>query len=311
MKKKTMETKILKVQTDENIRADKYIALKESELTRSHIQKLIESGNVYINGKPINKKTILKNGDEITISIPEPEILDAKPQDIPIDIVYEDDDIIIVNKPRDMVVHPANGNPDGTLVNALMYKCKSNLSTINGVIRPGIVHRIDKDTTGILMVAKNDSAHLFLSEQIKDHSFTREYIALADGNIKEDTKRIDKPIGRSEKDRKKMAVTMKNSKEAITDIEVLERFTTHTLIKCKLYTGRTHQIRVHLASIGHPITGDAVYGAKKQPLFDRGQLLHAKKLGFIHPATKEYIEFEKDIPKEFEEVLEKLRNLRK
>lgn len=310
MKKKTMETKILKVQTDENIRADKYIAQKEPELTRSHIQKLIESGNVYINGNPINKKTILKNGDEITISIPEPEILDAKPQDIPIDIVYEDDDIIIVNKPRDMVVHPANGNPDGTLVNALMYKCKSNLSTINGVIRPGIVHRIDKDTTGILMVAKNDSAHLFLSEQIKDHSFAREYIALADGNIKEDTKRIDKPIGRSEKDRKKMAVTMKNSKEAITDIEVLERFTTHTLIKCKLYTGRTHQIRVHLASIGHPITGDAVYGSKKQPLFDRGQLLHAKKLGFIHPSKKEYIEFEKDIPKEFEEVLEKLRNIR-
>ncbi len=302
-----MEEKKLTVITDEAIRADKYIAGVFEELTRSHIQKLIDSENVSINGKICTKKTIVKTGDEITICIPEPEVLDAKPQDIPLDIVYEDDDVIIVNKPRNMVVHPANGNPDGTLVNALMHKCKDKLSTINGVIRPGIVHRIDKDTTGILMVAKNDSSHLFLSEQIKDHSFVREYIALCDGNIKENTKRIDKPIGRSEKDRKKMAVTMKNSKEAITDVEVLERFGTHTLIKCKLYTGRTHQIRVHLSSIGHPITGDAVYGAKKQPLFDKGQLLHAYKLGFIHPNTKKYIEFEKNIPEEFTQVLKKLQ----
>lgn len=291
----------------EPVRADKYIVSELSELTRSHIQKLIEDGNILINGKPCSKKTLVKKDDEITVLIPTPVLLDAKPQDIPIDIVYEDDDVIIVNKPRNMVVHPAGGNPDGTLVNALMYRFSGSLSTINGVIRPGIVHRIDKDTTGILMVAKNDHSHLFLSEQIKDHSFVREYIALCDGNIKEDTKRIDKPIGRSEKDRKKMAVTMKNSKEAITDIEVIKRFGTHTLIKCKLYTGRTHQIRVHLSSIGHAITGDSVYGAKKQPLFDKGQLLHAYKLGFIHPKTNKYIEFTKDIPEEFEEVLKKLQ----
>ncbi len=302
-----MEEKKLTVIITEPIRADKYIPTAVPELTRNHIQKLIESENVLINNKVCTKKTLVKNNDEITIFIPEPELLDAKPQDIPLDIVYEDDDVIIVNKPRDMVVHPAGGNPDGTLVNALMYRFSDSLSTINGVIRPGIVHRIDKDTTGILMVAKNDNSHLFLSDQIKDHSFVREYIALCDGNIKEDTKRIDKPIGRSEKDRKKMAVTAKNSKEAITDIEVIERFRTHTLVRCKLYTGRTHQIRVHLSSIGHPVTGDAVYGAKKQPLFDRGQLLHAYKLGFIHPKNKTYIEFTKDIPEEFEQVLKKLR----
>ncbi len=302
-----MEEKTLIVSTTQPLRADKYIPSVLPELTRNHIQKLIEDGNVLINKKACTKKTLVKNDDEITIFIPEPEVLNAKPQDIPIDIIHQDSDVIIVNKPRNMVVHPAGGNPDGTLVNALMYKFSDSLSTINGVIRPGIVHRIDKDTTGLLMVAKNDKSHLFLSEQIKDHSFVREYIALCDGNIKEATKRIDKPIGRSEKDRKKMAVTAKNSKEAITDIEVIERFHTHTLIKCKLYTGRTHQIRVHLSSIGHPITGDAVYGAKKQPLFDRGQLLHAYKLGFIHPKTKQYIEFTKEIPEEFERVLKKLR----
>ncbi len=302
-----MEEKRITVETESSVRADKYIPTVLYDLTRSHIQKLIEKGNVFINGKECSKKTLVNNNDEILIIIPEPELLDAKPQDIPIDVIYEDDDVIIVNKPRNMVVHPANGNPDGTLVNALMHRFSDSLSTINGVIRPGIVHRIDKDTTGILMVAKNDNSHLFLSEQIKDHSFVREYIALCDGNIKEDTKRIDKPIGRSEKDRKKMAVTMKNSKEAITDVEVIERFQTHTLIRCKLYTGRTHQIRVHLSSIGHPITGDSVYGAKKQPLFERGQLLHAQKLGFIHPTTKEYIEFTKEIPEEFEAVVNKLR----
>jgi len=302
-----MEEKRITVKASEPIRADKYIPTVLTELTRSHIQKLIENQNVFINGNICTKKTSVKENDEILVIIPEPVVLDAKPQDIPIDILYEDNDVIIVNKPRNMVVHPAGGNPDGTLVNALMYKFSDSLSTINGVIRPGIVHRIDKDTTGILMVAKNDSSHLFLSEQIKDHSFVREYIALCDGNIKEDTKRIDKPIGRSEKDRKKMAVTMKNSKEAITDVEVIERFQTHTLIKCKLYTGRTHQIRVHLSSIGHPITGDTVYGAKKQPLFDKGQLLHAYKLGFIHPSTKQYTEFTKEIPEEFETVVNRLK----
>ena len=212
----------------------------------------------------------------------------------------------MVNKPRGMVVHPAAGNPDGTLVNALMYHCGGRLSSINGVIRPGIVHRIDKDTSGILMVAKNDAAHLCLSEQIKEHSFKRQYIALADGKFKESCGTINKPIGRNEKDRKKMAVTLKNSREAITDYEVLKLYERHTLLRCTLHTGRTHQIRVHLASIGHPVTGDKVYGPSRQPLFSGGQLLHAKLLGFVHPTTGEYMEFSAPIPKDFEAVLKKL-----
>ncbi len=290
-------------------RIDKYLSEVDESLTRSRVQKLIEDGFVFINGKECNKKTAVKKGDVINVNIPEPVVLNAVAQDIPIDIIYEDDDVIVVNKPRGMVVHPANGNPDGTLVNALMYHCKGNLSSINGIIRPGIVHRIDKDTTGILMVAKNDESHLFLSEQIKDHSFVREYIALVDGNLKDDNGVINKPIGRSEKDRKKMAVTDKNSREAVTNYTVLERFRGYTLVRCKLYTGRTHQIRVHFSSMGHPVTGDKVYGPEKQPLFSGGQLLHATKLGFIHPKTKKYIEFEKDIPEDFFQVVDKLRKV--
>lgn len=305
-----MEEKIFTVEEDCK-RIDKYLSDSDESLTRSRIQKLIEDGLVLVNDNPCNKKTSLKKGDIIKICIPEPVTLNAVPQDIPIDIVYEDEEVMVVNKPRGMVVHPANGNPDKTLVNALMHHCKERLSSINGVIRPGIVHRIDKDTTGILMVAKNDEAHIFLSEQIKDHSFTREYIALVDGNLKDDSGTIDRPIGRSEKDRKKMAVTEKNSREAITKYSVLERFSGYTLVRCKLYTGRTHQIRVHFSSMGHPITGDKVYGPQKQPLFSGGQLLHATKLGFIHPKTKEYVEFEKEIPEDFSEVINKLRRVNK
>lgn len=295
--------------TDEysGLRLDKCIAQINGELTRSRIQKLIEDNCVKVNGEASNKKTAVKAGDIIEIEIPEPEILEAVPQNIRLDIIYEDNDIIVVNKERGMVVHPAPGNYDGTLVNALMYHCQGRLSSINGVIRPGIVHRIDKDTSGLLMVAKNDEAHLHLSGQIKDHSFKRQYFALADGKFKEETGRVDKPIGRNEKDRKKMAVTDKNSKNAVTDYEVITRYERNTLVKCTLHTGRTHQIRVHLSSLGHPITGDKVYGPEKQPLFDGGQLLHAFLLGFIHPKTGEYMEFQTEIPDDFKKVLEKLK----
>lgn len=297
--------KIIKVTEKEPVRIDKYLSTHETGLTRNHIQKLIEGGFIRVNGKECNKKTVVKSGDEIETEIPEPQELKAVPQKLPLDIVYEDDDVLVVNKPRGMVVHPAPGNPDGTLVNALLYHCKNRLSSINGVIRPGIVHRIDKDTSGLLMVAKNDEAHLFLSDQIKEHSFKRQYIALAKGIIKNDSDRINKPIGRSERDRKKMAVTLHNSKEAITDYEVIKRYNKHTLLRCTLYTGRTHQIRVHLSSIGHPIEGDKVYGTGLTHIFDGGQLLHATLLGFIHPKTKEYTEFTADIPPEFKSILEK------
>lgn len=287
------------------VRIDKYLASLDNGLTRSYIQKLISDGCVKVNGKICGKKTTVKCGDIIETEMPAPAELKAVPQNLELNIVYEDNDVIVVNKPRGMVVHPAPGNPDGTLVNALLYHCRGRLSSINGVIRPGIVHRIDKDTSGLLMVAKNDEAHLGLSEQIKEHSFKREYIALAKGIINDDKGRIDRPIGRNTKDRKKMAVTYCNSKEAITDFEVLKRYNKHTLLRCTLYTGRTHQIRVHLASIGHPIAGDKVYGPNDRQIFDNGQLLHAALLGFVHPKTGEYMEFTADIPDDFKEVLKK------
>lgn len=296
---------IINVTEQTPIRIDKYLASLKNNLTRSYIQKLIEDGDIRVNGKACNKKTSVKDGDIIEMEIPEPQELEAIPQDIPIEIVYEDDDVIVVNKKRGMVVHPAPGNPDGTLVNALLFHCKGRLSSINGVIRPGIVHRIDKDTSGLLMIAKNDEAHLHLSEQIKDHSFKRQYIALCKGIIKDDNGRIEKPIGRNEKDRKKMAVTIHNSKEAITDYEVIKRYEKHTLLRCTLHTGRTHQIRVHLSSIGHPIEGDKVYAPNLKHIFDFGQLLHAELLGFVHPKTNEYLEFKADIPDDFKEILTK------
>jgi 23S rRNA pseudouridine1911/1915/1917 synthase len=243
--------------------------------------------------------------------IPEPRVVDAVPQDIPLDIVYEDEDIIVVNKPQGMVVHPAAGNPDGTLVNALMYHTKGNLSAINGVIRPGIVHRIDKDTSGILVVAKNDKAHLSLSEQIKEHSMTREYYCLIAGGVKDDEFTVDKPIGRDPKDRKKMQAGVHDGRDAVTHFFVEKRYHGYTLLKCVLETGRTHQIRVHLKSVGKAIVGDPVYGLKNDKLAEQnkiqGQLLHAKKLGFLHPSSREYVEFNSELPDYFMCTLNKLK----
>ena len=295
------------VTAPEKIRVDKYLAEAYPQITRSYMQKLIEEGAVFVNGNPCTKKTTVIAGDTVFFHIPEPKTLDVLEENIPLDIVYEDDCLVVVNKPRGMVVHPANGNQDGTLVNALLHHCKGRLSSINGVIRPGIVHRIDKDTSGILLVAKTDSAHLSLAEQIKEHSVKREYVALLDGVIKHDSGTVNQPIGRSEKDRKKMAITLHNSRNAVTHYEVLERYQGYCLVKCRLETGRTHQIRVHMASLGHPVTGDCVYGAKKQKLFQRGQLLHAKTLGFLHPETNEYMEFTSELPEEFQAVLQKLK----
>ena len=298
----------LTVLTSEATRVDKYLAENIADLTRSHVQKLIEEGLVTVNGQLATKKTAVSSGDVIVFQVPPPEELEAKEENIPLEIIYEDDSLIVVFKPRGMVVHPANGNQQGTLVNALLYHCKGRLSSINGVIRPGIVHRIDKDTSRVLLVAKTDTAHLSLAEQIKEHTVKREYIALLDGVIKNDRGTVNKPIGRSDKDRKKMAITMRNSRNAITHYEVLERYQGYCLVKCQLETGRTHQIRVHMASLGHPVTGDTVYGQKKQKLFQKGQLLHAKTIGFIHPVSKEYMEFSRELPEEFQAVLRKLKN---
>ncbi|WP_294482720.1 RluA family pseudouridine synthase [uncultured Ruminococcus sp.] len=291
----------------ENIgeRIDKTLSELLTEMSRSALQKLVSEGYVLVNGKSVSKNYKMKNGDIVTVDIPEPEELKAEPQDIPIDIVYEDDSLLVVNKPQGMVVHPAAGNPDGTLVNALMYHCKGRLSSINGVIRPGIVHRIDKFTSGLLMVAKTDKAHNFLAEQIKDHSFTREYNAICVGRFKDLTGTVNEPIGRSKFDRKKMCVTYQNCKEAVTHYEVLEEFGQYSLVRFRLETGRTHQIRVHSAFIGHPVLGDDVYGKAYKGL--EGQCLHAKKLGFVHPESGEYMEFDSELPEYFVKVLEKLR----
>ena len=286
-------------------RIDKMLSKQFPEMSRSSLQKLVVDGCVLVGGKTVVKNYKLKNGDEVTVDIPEPEELKAEPQDIPIDIVYEDDSLLVVNKPQGMVVHPAAGNPDGTLVNALLFHCKGRLSSINGVIRPGIVHRIDKYTSGLLMVAKTDKAHNFLAAQIKDHSFTREYNAICIGRFKEQTGTVNEPIGRSKFDRKKMCVTYQYCKEAVTHYEVLEEFGQYSLVRFRLETGRTHQIRVHSAFIGHPVLGDDVYGKPFKGL--EGQCLHAKKLGFVHPETDEYMEFDSDLPEYFIKVLEKLR----
>lgn len=287
-------------------RADSFIA-DALDISRTQAAKLIEDGMVTLEGKPIKKKDFVKAGDCFSVIIEDAKPLEIKAESIPLDIVYEDDCMLIVNKPKGMVVHPAPGNGNGTLVNALMAYCKDNLSGINGVLRPGILHRIDKDTSGLLMVAKNDLAHKALAEQIKEHTFTREYVAVVYGNIKNDSGTIDAPIGRNPKDRKKMAVTDKNSRNAVTHYEVIERFGAFTLVKFVLETGRTHQIRVHSAYIGHPVAGDPVYGPKKVITELGGQCLHAKKIGFIHPATKEYMEFESPLPLYFEKFIKKLR----
>ncbi len=297
--------------TEENIGTRLDIFLSDvADITRSGAQKLIEDNCVTVNGKIETKKYKMKLSDEVQVELPEPRVADIVPQDIPLDIVYEDEDILVVNKPQGMVVHPAAGNPDGTLVNALLFHTKGNLSAINGVIRPGIVHRIDKDTSGILVVAKNDKAHISLSEQIKDHSMTREYYCLISGGVTDDSFTVNKPIGRDPKDRKRMLAGAKDGREAVTHFFVEERFTGYTLLKCVLETGRTHQIRAHLKSVGKAIVGDPVYGLKKDKLAEQnklsGQLLHAKKLGFIHPKTNEYVEFNSDLPEYFMCILHKL-----
>ncbi len=290
----------------EGMRIDVAITELVEDLTRSGAQRLVQDGLVTVGGTPVGKNYRLRNGDQIQVTVPEPKPMVAEAQNIPLDIVYEDDDLLVVNKPKGMVVHPAPGNPDGTLVNALLYHCKGSLSGINGVLRPGIVHRIDKDTSGLLIVAKNDFSHLKLAEQIKEHSFTREYRAVVHGNLREDSGTIHAPIGRSAKDRKKMAVTDKNSKDAITHYEVLARYPDFTYIKCRLETGRTHQIRVHMAYLGHPVAGDQVYGPKNTPTELHGQCLHAGLIGFIHPRTGEYIELEAPLPEYFTKILHAL-----
>ncbi len=293
------------------IRIDKYLADNIEDLTRSSIASLIEKSNVTVNGEVVSKNYKLRAGDKVEIEIPDPVEYKAEAENIPLDIVYEDDDLVVVNKPKGMVVHPAAGNYSGTLVNALLYHCKGNLSGINGIIRPGIVHRIDKNTSGLLIVAKNDKSHNHLAEQIKEHSFTREYEAVVVGNIKDDKGTVDAPIGRHHIDRKKMSVTEKNSKNAVTHYEVIARYKGYTHIKCILETGRTHQIRVHMAYIGHPVSGDDVYGVKKEKVIFTGQCLHARKIGFIHPSSGEYMEFTSELPDYFRDFLKKLENISK
>ena len=293
---------VINVIDNDGIRIDKYL-LDKLDISRNKIQKLINDNNILVNGKSVKASYIVRVDDLIECDFLYKEKIDILPEDIPLDIVYEDDDLLVVNKPSGMVVHPAVGNYSHTLVNALMYHC-NNLSQVNGVIRPGIVHRIDADTSGLLLVAKNDIAHVDLAKQISEKSVKREYIALVDGVIKEDTATIDAPIGRDVKNRKKMCVTADNSKDAITNIRVIERYKNSTLITCSLLTGRTHQIRVHMNYIGHSVINDPVYGSKKlvDPLF--GQMLHARKIGFVHPRTHEYMEFSCEPPEKFLDILE-------
>ena len=289
------------------VRIDSFLSEQCEDFSRSAITKNIQKGLVLVNGKVVSKSYKLCVKDCIEMTVEDPVELDVLPQDIPLDIVYEDDDLLVVNKPKGMVVHPAAGNYTDTLVNALMYHCKDSLSGINGVLRPGIVHRIDKNTSGLLIVAKNDKAHNHLALQIKEHSFTREYVTVVYGNIKDDSGTVDVPIGRHPIDRKKMCVIDKNSKHAVTHFEVLERFSGYTMLRCKLETGRTHQIRVHMAYIGHPVAGDDVYGPKKVIKALGGQCLHAQKIGFIHPTSNEYLEFTSELPQYFSEFLHKLQ----
>ena len=289
-------------------RLDKFLSDSVEGLSRSSLTKLIEDGKVTVGEKAVKKNYKVADGDRVMVLIDDPKPVDITPEDIPLDIVYEDEHLLVVNKPKGMVVHPAPGNYSGTLVNALMYHCGDHLSGINGELRPGIVHRIDKNTSGLLAVAKSDIAHAGLSEQIKAHSFTREYLAICYGNIKEDERTVDAPIGRHKIDRKKMCVTQLNSKPAVTHIKVLERYSGFTYILCRLETGRTHQIRVHLSSIGHPLAGDDVYGPSKVITELHGQCLHAYKLGFVHPVTGAYMEFTADPPESFIRFREKLRS---
>ncbi len=291
----------------DNERIDKVISQVFEDISRSTAQKLIEQNNVTVDGRIINKKYKVNLGEKIELTPPKLQEINVQPQQIKLDIIFEDDDLLVVNKPKGMVVHPAVGNLDNTLVNALLFHCDGKLSDINGGIRPGILHRIDKDTSGLLIVAKNNDSHIELAKQIKEHSFTREYRAVVHGNIKTDSGTINAPIGRSKKDRKKMTVTTENSKNAITHYEVIERFCGYTYLKIMLETGRTHQIRVHMAKRGNPVAGDIVYGQKNTPKHLNGQCLHAMRIGFVHPKTHEYLEFSSELPEYFSSFLNTLK----
>lgn len=288
-------------------RCDKYISDNSEGVSRSYIKRLSEEERIFVNGKARSASYKVKAGDVIEFSLPEPEAIEAEPEDIPLDIVYEDEALLVINKPRGMVVHPAPGNERGTLVNAVLYHSKGRLSGINGALRPGIVHRIDKDTTGLLVVAKTNEAHAALSAELSDRTLSREYYALVHGSIKEDEGTVCAPIARSESDRKKMAAVKKGGREAVTDYFTLERFGHYTLVRCKLHTGRTHQIRVHMRHIGHPIVGDKTYGVKKEEFNLEGQLLHAGKIGFKHPETGEEMVFTAPLPEDFAHILDILR----
>ncbi|MBR4725785.1 MAG: RluA family pseudouridine synthase [Lachnospiraceae bacterium] len=303
-----MEKEIL-ITVDENcdpVRIDRFIASQLDDLSRTYIQKLIGDGLVTVNGHSVKAGYVVEESDNIRLTVPETTVPDIVPEDIPLDIVYEDKDILIVNKPKNMVVHPAAGNYSGTLVNALMYHCRGDLSGINGCLRPGIVHRIDKDTTGLLVVCKNDNAHRNVAEQLKSHSITRRYEAICIGALKDAEGVIDAPIGRSTTDRKKMSVNPRNGKDAVTHYKVLEQLRGYSYISCVLETGRTHQIRVHMSSIGHPLLGDELYGGIRPGFNLTGQCLHARILGLKHPATGEYMEFEAPLPDYFTELLNRL-----
>ena len=292
----------------EGERLDAFLARSVPDLTRSAAQRLLERGAVTLRGRAAKKNDKTRLGDSLTVCLPEPQPVDLVPQNIPLDVIYEDDDVIVVNKPVGLVVHPAPGHPDGTLVNALLYHCGTSLSGINGELRPGIVHRIDRDTSGLIVAAKNDRAHLALAAQLQDHSLARVYEAVAVGGFWEDCGTVDAPIGRHPVDRKKMAVDRKNGREAVTHWSVLARYPGYTHVECRLETGRTHQIRVHLASIGHPLLGDTVYGSKKPWPGLAGQCLHARRLRFVHPSTGEPLELECPLPDWFRDVLEKLEH---
>lgn len=288
-------------------RIDRFLSENLEDLSRSYIQKLLKEGSILVGGRPVKANYKVNENDEILVRIPDPEVLDIVPENIPLDILYEDEDILVVNKPKGMVVHPSPGHYSHTLVNAILYHCGERLSGINGVLRPGIVHRIDMDTTGSLLVCKNDRAHQILAEELKEHAITRRYHAIVHGNLKEDRGTVNAPIGRHPVDRKKMSTKSSNGRPAVTHYKVLERFGSYTYIECELETGRTHQIRVHMSSIGHPILGDVVYGPARCPFKLEGQTLHAKTLGITHPSTGEYMEFDAPLPEYFSVLLEKLR----
>lgn len=306
MSEELQEFHFIVSEESEGERIDKYLNELMESLSRSYIQKLLAYGNITLNTKPVKANYKVKAEDEIKLYLPSAKLPDIEPENIPLDILYEDNDVIVVNKPKNMVVHPAPGHYSGTLVNALLYHCSGNLSGINGVLRPGIVHRIDKNTTGSVIACKNDASHASIAEQLKEHSIMRKYHAIVCGRLKEEEGTIHTLIGRSPYDRKKMAVVKNGGKDAVTHYKVLERFEKYTYVECILETGRTHQIRVHMASIGHPLLGDEVYGTVKVPFSMEGQCLHAKILGFHHPATDEYIETDAPLPQYFADLLQKL-----